>query len=415
MWLETSRAGAAVVLAALTAVLLVKGIVPAMSGLNTDFPNYLTAARIVADGGPAERLYDIPWFQEQMRRYRIGNPSEGKFAPFPPPTALLLVPLARFAPLDALRIVTLASLAALAGSIFLLAKVLSWRATHTAIFVLLSGYAIVAALRFGQPYILVSFACILGFYAYLKQRPWLAGFCLGLFAPIKYFPVSLLLGFAIRKQWKPVAGGMLAILAVALASIGILGWPIHASFLSVFGNHLIARLDMQDPFSASFQSFDTLFRRLFLFDAALNPTPFFAAPRMATLGVLATKLCLAAAAIATLFKLARGGGAALGPTLGILGILTLLLAPATATYHMALLWLPVGLLVELARRTQARSLAYVLLASYGSIGIFPYGLTAPFEGRGGLSILAYPRLWLLLTLFIAALCCAWRAPLEVPR
>src|SRR5580698_8146206 len=103
MWPETSRAGAAVVLAGLTAVLLVKGILPAMSGLNTDFPNYLTAAKIVADGGPAERLYDIPWFQEQMRRYRIGNPSEGKFAPFPPPTALLLVPLARLAPLDALR------------------------------------------------------------------------------------------------------------------------------------------------------------------------------------------------------------------------------------------------------------------------------------------------------------------------
>jgi len=415
MWPETSRAGAAVVLTGLTAVVLIKGIVPAMSGLNTDFPNYLTAARIVADGGPAERLYDIAWFQEQMRRYRIGNPAEGKFAPFPPPTALLLVPLARLAPLDALRIVTLASLAALVGSILLLAKVLSWRATHTAIFVLLSGYAILAALRFGQPYILVSFACILGFYAYSRQRPWLAGFCLGLFAPIKYFPVSLVLGFALRRQWRPVAAAILASLGVVLVSIGVLGWPIHASFLSIFGHHLIARLDMQDPFSASFQSFDTLFRRLFLFDAALNPTPFFPAPRMATWGVLATKLCLAAAAIATLFKLARGGAAALGPILGILGILTLLLAPATATYHMALLWLPVGLLVELARRIRARSIAYVLLAGYGSIGIFPYGLTVPFEGRGGLSILAYPRLWLLLTMFFAALCCAWRMPAEVPR
>jgi len=82
---------------------------------------------------------------------------------------------------------------------------------------------------------------------------------------------------------------------------------------------------------------------------------------------------------------------------------------------MALLWLPVGLLVELAWRTRARSVAYVLLAGYGLIGIFPYGLTAPFEGRGGLSILAYPRLWLLLTMFIAALRCAWRTPAEVSR
>lgn len=404
------RATAPLLAIALTIALFTKGIVPAMSRLNTDFPNYLTAARIVADGGPTNRLYDTPWFQEQMRRYGIGVPSEGKFAPFPPPTALLLIPLARFQPLDALRIMTLASLACLSGSIFLLSKVLSWRTVDAAIFVLLSGYAILNGLRFGQPYIVASFCCILGYYGYLKRRPWLAGISFGLFAPIKYFALPLLIYFAARRQYRLVVGAAVTILTIVLASIALLGWPLHADFLAILGRHLIARLDMQDPFTASFQSFDTLFRRLFIFDARANPVPFLAMPGLATLGVAVTKVSLVSVAIVALVRLAREAAAGVAPSVAIIGILTLLVAPATATYHFALLWLPVGLAVGFALRSGAAVCAYFMLGAYALIGVFPYRLTAAFEGRGGLSILAYPRLWLLLALFIACICCVWRVP-----
>jgi hypothetical protein len=83
----------------LAAIFVARGIAPPLAKVGTDFPSDLTAAKIVADGGAVDRLYDIPWFQDQMRRYRIGGLSEGKFAPFPPPTALLLVPLTAPSPL----------------------------------------------------------------------------------------------------------------------------------------------------------------------------------------------------------------------------------------------------------------------------------------------------------------------------
>jgi hypothetical protein len=42
------------------------------------------------------------------------------------------------------------------------------------------------------------------------------------------------------------------------------------------------------------------------------------------------------------------------------------------------------------------------------IGLFPYGLAYPFAGRGVFTILAYPRLWLLLTMFaVAVVSVAW--------
>jgi glycosyl transferase family 87 len=393
--------------------------VPAMSKIDSDFPGYFTAAKIVADGGDVERLYDNSWFQDQMRHYQIGKPSQGKFSPFPPPTALLLLPLSPLQPLNALRAMTCVSVLCLVCAIVLLARILSWGLIDTAVFILLSGNAVSGALRLGQPYILVSLSCVLGYYAYVKGRPLLAGLCFGLFSPIKYFPVVILAYFAFRKEWKLVLGGATAILAVVLISIGVLGWKIHEDFLSsVLGSHLVANLSMQDPFTASFQSFDTLFRRLFLFDAALNPEPWMASPRLQVIGVIITKASIFLAGIATLVKLARSGAVnAAAPSIGLLGILTLLLAPATATYHFVLLWLPVGLLVDYFFRQRASARAYFILGTYALIGFFPYRFTAPFEGRGGLTVLAYPRLFLLLAMYAACLYFVWNRaePAREPR
>jgi hypothetical protein len=401
MQLFFNRPTAILLLIALTALVCVRGIVPGLSRIDTDFPNYFTAARIVTDGRNVQRLYDDSWFQEQMRRY--GMDSVSSFSPFPPPTALLLVPLAGFEPLTALRVLSTVSVLCLICSMFLLARILVWSVVESAVFVLLSGYAILNGLRFGQPYILVSTLCILGYYAYVKRRPLLAGMCFGLFVPIKYYPLIFLAYFAFQKEWKVVLSGALVILGVTLLSIGVLGWKIHETFLvSVLGNHLTANIGMQDPFTAVFQSFDTLFRRLFVFDSVRNPQPLWAAPVLRVFAMVVTKASILLVAVATLIRLARGDAAtALAPSIGILGIVMLLIAPATATYHFALLWLPTGLLVNYFLRQGARVAAYVILGGYAAIGYFPYMLTYPFEGRGGLTVMAYPRLFLLLAMFIA--------------
>ncbi len=100
-------------------------------------------------------------------------------------------------------------------------------------------------------------------------------------------------------------------------------------------------------------------------------------------------------------KLARRPGTSgIPPAIGILGLLTLLVAPATAAYHFVLAWLPVGLLVDYFLRARARAIAYLVLGAYALIGYFPYRFTVPFEGDGGLTLLAYPRLLLLLATFL---------------
>jgi hypothetical protein len=399
------RAWTTLLLIGLAAYVFSKGIVPAMSEVTADFPGYFTSARIVIDGQETQRLYDDDWFREQIRRYGLESAKNpGKFAPFPPPTALLLVPLARFEPLTALRIVTVVSVLCLIGSIFLLARILAWNPLDSALFILSSGLAIIGGLRCGQPYIVISTFCILGYYLYLQRRPWLAGICLGLFVPIKYFPIIILAYFAFRKEWKVVMGGAAAIAAVGLLSIAVLGWKVHEIFiLSVLGNHLIGRLSLQDqsvPFTAVYQSFDTLFARLFVFDPARNPQPLLAAPLLRTVSLIAVKGAILLIAVATLAKLAGRGASAVAPSIGILGIVLFLIAPATATYTCALLWLPVALLVDYFLRTGGRMPAYFTLGVYALIGFIPYYYAYPFEGHGGLSLLAYPRLFLLFAMFV---------------
>ena len=406
-----SRAWTILMLVGLTAYVFHKGVVPAMSAIDADFPGYFTAARIVIDGQDTQRLYDDDWFREQIRRYGLESAKNpGKFAPFPPPTALLLVPLARCEPLTALRIVTAVSVICLVFSIFLLARILAWNPVDSALFILSSGLAIIGGLRCGQPYILVSTSCILGYYLYLERRPWLAGICFGLFVPIKYFPVIILAYLAFRKEWKVALGGAATIAGVGLISIGVLGWKVHEIFfLSVFGNHLTGRLSLQDqtvPFTAVYQSFDTLFDRLFVFDPARNPQPLLAAPLLRTFGLIAVKGSILLASVAALVKLAReGASSAAAPSIGILGILLLLIAPATATYTCALLWLPVALLIEYFLARGARPSAYFILGVYALIGFIPYNYTYSFEGHGGLTVLAYPRLFLLFAMFIGCVYC----------
>jgi hypothetical protein len=399
------RAWSILLLAGLVAYILHKGIIPAMSEIDADFPGYFISAKIVADGLETQKLYDDDWFREQIRRYGLESAKNpGKFAPFPPPTALLLVPLARFEPLTALRIVTAVSVLCLICSIFLLARTLAWNPLDSALFILSSGFAIISCVRFGQPYILISMFCILGYHLYLARRPWLAGISFGLFVPIKYFPVIILAYFAFRKEWKVVMGGAVAIAGVGLVSIAVLGWKVHEIFLlSVFGNHLTGRLSLHDhtvPFTAVYQSFDTLFARLFVFDAVQNPQPLLTAPILRTLSLATVKGSLLLVAAATLVKLARGGTAgAAAPSIGILGIVLFLIAPATATYTCALLWLPVALLFNYFLANGARTPAYFILATYVIIGFIPYQYAYPFEGHGGLSLLAYPRLFLLFAMF----------------
>jgi hypothetical protein len=405
MLLLFKRCTLILLLALLVGWIVVRGVVPALTTIDSDFPNYFTAAKIVAEHGDVSRLYDDAWFQEQESRYHVGSVFLGKFSPFPPPSALLMLPLTGMRPLQALRAMTVLTLLCVTGAGVLLARSLRWEVLEALLFVLLSGLAVVSTLRLGQPYILISACCILGYYARDKGWPVLAGICFGLFVPVKYFPVIFLLYFAYRREWRLVAAGGLSAAMLTLLSVVFLGWELHRQFLAqVLVDHLMGKLGTQDPFAVSFQSFDSLFRRLFVPDAQYNPHPAYAAPWLHSGVLIVTKAAILAATFITLRKVnQRRSDGAVAASLGILGVATLLLAPATATYHIVLLWLPIALLVQYCVDRDMRFSAAALVLIYVAIGFSPYRFVARFDSSGFLTVLAYPRLLLLCGVFLVAL------------
>lgn len=66
------RACKVLLLAGLVALLLLRGVMPALTAITSDFPEYFTSAKSVRDGQDAAKLYDGAWFREQTRRYAVG-------------------------------------------------------------------------------------------------------------------------------------------------------------------------------------------------------------------------------------------------------------------------------------------------------------------------------------------------------
>ncbi len=391
-----------ILLILLAAFVIYWGIIPAFTVIDSDFPNYYTAGRIASQGTNIEKLYDDAWFQEQI--HANGLTQQGKFSPFPPPTALLFMPLAPFSPLAALRIFTVINILALLAAIVLLAQSCPLRFKESALLVLLSGVGLANCFRLGQLYILVSCSIILGYYLFKRKQMLLAGVAFGLTVPVKYYPVIFVLYFAWMKEWKVVLGSLIAIFSLSLLSVAILGREVHEIFLQAIpGGHLQGTLSMQNPFSASFQSFESLLKRLFVFDADYNP-----APLVNSTGIYLTlKVLIVLALVGITLFLCRqlqhlNNTDCNKAVIGLIGILGLLIAPATGTYHFVLFWLPIGLLLTSLSAWQEHRTFRVVMCVYGLIGFIPYSVFRQCDGRGILSVFAYPRLFFVLLLFATA-------------
>jgi Glycosyltransferase family 87 len=403
---DTSRRTAErILLVLLLLFLLVKGILPALTTVQSDFPNYYTAG-LIARTGNVDRLYDDASFQLEIDR--TGVSQQGKFSPFPPPTALLFMPFSLLDPLSALRLMTMLNVVCLVSAVVVIRRMFFTSLSEAAAFVLLTGIGLTNAFRLGQLYIVLSLTLLLGYYYQKTGSNGLAGLAAGALMPVKYFSIVLLIDALLKKNRTMIAWGLATVAFIGALSIGVLGWDIHWQFLTVvFGAHLGGHLTLQDPFSPLFQSFDSLLRRLFLFDDNLNAHPVFASP---VLYFGLKVFCLLAVAVTAVYAMRAAHRHPSDLALAVLCVAALLLAPATATYHFLLLWLPVGILLRHFREQNSTKQFFSSLACYAAIGFIPYSMFVPFDGRGILTLLAYPRLILLIVLFVITVSAAVRLP-----
>lgn len=387
---------------ALSAGVCIWGIAPALERPNTDFTNYYVGARLVVEGKHLEHLYNREWFQERIREYGIED-QPGTFVPFPPVTALLLVPIAYLEPRDAKIVWTTANVLLISTCVVVLARIVRRPWVQVGILLLLSGLAVVNGLKFGQMYLVLLLLILVGFWAAENGREVLSGIFFGLFVPIKYFPLIFLLYYAWLRRWNIVLAGLVTSGLVFLFGAYLLGWEVHEIFFTqVIFNHLNGNI--QNPFNATFQSWNSLFRRLFVSDSLYNPSPLTDWAWGFSLLKNGVLIALASITVITARLIDRSNSRQTRLGFAAIAIAGLLAAPATATYHFVLLALPAGLVLTELLDQENIGLASLFVLCYATIGFLPIGrIVRSFDHPDLRVFLAYPRLWLLLFVYVLTL------------
>lgn len=377
---------------------LFKGLLPGFSQIGTDFANYYTSSWIaVHDHGDTYKLYDQTWFATKADQ--LGEPQGGIFQPFPPPTALLMIPLTLLSMGGAKIIWNIMNMLILAALVVVLGRRGKEYRLAPALILFGTGWALVNNFYLGQVYLLMLLFLALSFHFFDKRKDILAGVLAGIFIPIKYFPLCMVALFLLEKRWRAAWSALAAAAVVVVASVLVLGWELHAQFFtSVFSSHMDGQ--MANPFALRYQSWNSLLRALFIKDQVLNPNPFIDWAG----GLFFVRLLIVMLLLSTLVVTFRRhvlSERSIGMRLALLFVVSLLLSPASASYHMLLLALPAALIWQEVRTNPFHPVHMILIGSYFLIGLIPVAALDRFSLHGGWIVLAYPRLFLLLVIFIS--------------
>jgi hypothetical protein len=373
------------------AFLLIPPLHHGWTNVETDFPNYYTAAKMFRERQPLRDLYDWTSFQRQMN-YAGWGLQLGGFIPHTSLTALPMVPLAALPPMTAKRAWLAFSVGCLAAAIWILVK-LTQLPTPGLILLALAGHnALAGNLELGQYYFFLLFLMSASIWLLLARRDFSAGLLLGGIFILKLYAGPFLFYFVWKRRWRALAGMAVAGSILALGAIAWFGWKDHLYYLTAIlpraaaGEHI-------DPYNPGMPTIFNMLRHPFEAEAELNPHPLLDVPALV---FFLQPLLTLAIPVFCLLAIPRASSTGLGERTDLAWFLVMLVlvSPSRAFYAAVLLLLPIALLLEKPglRRSAYLVATYILLAVSLPDALSPYFLA----------------LWLLIILYVALGIPYWR-------
>ncbi len=371
--------------------------------VETDFPNYYTAAKMFRERQPLRDLYDWTSFQRQMN-YAGWGLQLGGYIPHTSLTALPMVPLAGLPPMTAKRVWLALSLLFFAASIWILARLTHLPAAGLLLLALLGHNALAGNFELGQYYFFLLLLMTASIWLLLSGREFSAGLLLGAVFILKLYAGPFLIYFAWKRRWRPFAGMILASSVLTLASIAWFGWKDHIFYITDILPRAVAGEHM-DPYAPGMPTILNMLRHPFEAEPALNPHPLLDAPALVfflqPLLTLAIPIfCICSTGLRPVSGGLRPVSRGLRPVspqaheLAWFLIMLVLVSPSRAFYVAIILLLPIALLLEKATARRATWLiaAYLLLNNSLPASWEPY----------------FPTVWILLAVYIALGIPYWR-------
>jgi hypothetical protein len=358
--------------------------------LNTDFPNYYTAAVLVRQGQPLRNYYDWTWFQRQMN-YAGVESQLGNYNPHTPLTAMPLVGLTGLAPLRAKHVWLLCNLGFLAMTVLLLSRLTRFRVEQVWLLAFCGYFSLRTNFLFGQYYVFLLMLLTLTFDCMNRGRHAISGVLAGLAFGLKLYGGPFLLYFVAKRNWKAVFGMIATVACLAGVAVALFGWSDVAYYATqIFPRSL--ETGAIDPYNPGVPTLSTMLRHFLVREPELNPRPLWEAPW--AFFFLRTFVTVSVVILVFL-------GVALKPSaerrdFAWFVIAVILLSTNSASYTFILLLLPLVLLLEDSPPWQRTFFigSYVLLTA-------PLGLSALF-----------PKVWLLIVLFVLL---GWQRWRSLPR
>ena len=387
------------VLLVLVAVFIWRGFLPAWKSLNTDFPDYYLAARLYLQRYPVEQVYDWTWFQRQKDHAGIDR-SIVAFVVLTPFSLVPVLPFSSLPPLEAKHCWLLANLVLLALTGWLLCRMTGLGPRRVAILTFLAIIPLRTNFLYGQEYVLLLFLLTLAAWAYLKRWPATSGAILAVAGALKIYPALFVFFFARKRQWRAALGLGAGSLGLWLLSIVLFGFEtIRIYLVEVLPWPL--RGEGQDPYDTAWNSLTALLHRVFIAEPELNPHPMVHLP--AAYAFL-QPLCQGLIFVPFLWLMSSSRGEVAREKLdwGCYVALLLILSTNPASFDFSGLILTAALVVDYLLNARRRREAAAVIVLYAFV-CFPIYHWMPRSPTGWHTLLAFPRLWGLMGLWICLL------------
>ncbi|HRE12544.1 MAG TPA: glycosyltransferase family 87 protein [Ignavibacteria bacterium] len=324
----------------LTGIFIYSVFIPSTQKINTDFPNYYVSSNMYLDGKDMRAAYDNVEFNRQLLLYGIDNQIVS-YTPYPPLTALIMLPVAKLTPLEAKLWWNIFNLLLLVCCIFILSKITQLDYFKCGLIFFLSGFALANNFMFGQVYLLVLFFLLMGMYFMQRDKDILSALFIALSIVLKFYTIFFIFLFIFKKKYKLLVYSLVFSVAIYIPVVLLTGFDLNWFYFTT----IMPRLGdawVGTVYAAEYQSWLSLVHRWFSYEPMLNPEPLVES----ALAFYILKYSYIFLILALAISVLKRSGENLKLELSLFCITCLLLLPVNASYQFVVLIPAVAILFK---------------------------------------------------------------------
>ena len=201
---------------------------------------------------------------------------------------------------------------------------------------------------------------------------------------MKVFPAFFIVQCAVQRRWKTVVGAVVALLALSIMGVAVMGWLPHRIYIEEVLPRAI-RGEIQDPYNVHWNTLQALLRRALVFEPGLNPHPIANVPWLYFFIRTFVALTIALMTLRAL-RQRQFGFIEYGTIIAAISLIT----PSQASYHQVLFFPAFAAAIHYERDARMKvALAFVFTMICSNY----IGATARWDS-GWAMLAAFPRVYL---------------------